>query len=66
MPTSWPFDGTTELPAARDAPALAEQIRIALAAPDVLGGDALADALGVRPGALDALVALSLGLAGRG
>jgi hypothetical protein len=63
MPPAWPFDRTTEVPFARGVDELAEQLQRAIAAPDVLGGDALAEALGVRPGALDQLVELAVGLA---
>ena len=63
MPTAWPFDRTGELPVAGDATELAEQVQRALAAPRVLGGDALVEALGVRPGSLERLVELALTVA---
>jgi hypothetical protein len=63
MPTAWPFDGTSEVPMARDAGELVDQVRRAVAAPDVLGGDALAEALGVADGVVGRLVELAVGLA---
>jgi hypothetical protein len=66
LPSTWPFDGTTDLPMAASVHELAVQIRRALAAPDVCGGDALSEALGVRTDALDQLVDLAVRLADKG
>jgi hypothetical protein len=66
MAIPWPFDGSTSVPVARDVDELREQVTRALAADDVLGGDALSAALGVREGALGRLVELTVAMSERG
>ena len=63
MAIAWPLDGTTSVPVATDVAGLRDQVERALAADDVLGGEELATALGVRPGALERLVELTAAVA---
>jgi hypothetical protein len=48
----WPFDGSSALPRATDAPSLTELLRTPARRPDEAGQAAARDALGVRPDAL--------------
>jgi len=57
-PGPWPFDGTTPVPVAAGPDELAEAIASTLDGGDVPGRDAMLEALGADPGAVDRVVEL--------
>ena len=59
IPRLWPFGGGSEIPTAHSAEELASLIPAALASEEVRGLGDMRDALGIRPDALERLLALT-------